>query len=422
MLSQPRYRIIKHLCAVSIVMWLTAGVHGTARVEVPDPSIMLPLVPAAAEANAPPIIKPGTRLTYFGMTASIPGEYGKLVQDENGAWIDKRTGTRYREEDVEAGGSAAFNVLSMGHVGVGVVVLSTKIYGLDTATKKCSFAVGGGLVGHAGCAADYWIHPAVLQRVQEVNTEGLRILRMPYTIGGKTYKTIRFQRDDLSGYQARVYDLETGLLVYHGSRVQGPSVITPPVGKSGPAGLGEGSSQVITGWIVEVKDIDVPWKEAPAPPWIEGFRQLSFQGVQTSVVAVAGTKLDRTLVGTLTPKARGPGWVRFTNRYVFEGIPGMRPDEAVQEGACGRATIAGLWIAPEALTKLRPGQVIERNDLVGTTVTVSAVIHNTVTVTETGPLHQVDNTYDARTGMLSAITLTQQIGLAKITHSLRRVD
>jgi len=70
----------------------------------------------------------------------------------------------------------------------------------------------------------------VLRQVQEVNTEGIRILRMPYTVAGKTYKAIRFQRDDFSGYQARVYDLETGLLIFFGSRVQGPSVITPPIG------------------------------------------------------------------------------------------------------------------------------------------------------------------------------------------------
>ena len=185
--------------------------------------------------------------------------------------------------------------------------------------------------------------------------------------------------------------------------------------------MGEGSSQVITGWIVEVKDIDVPWKDTPAPKWTQDFRQLSYKGVQTSVVAAAGTKLDRAMAATLTPKARGRGWVRFTNRFVFEGVPGMPPNEAVQEGACGSASIGGLWIAPEALAALRAQQVIERNDLVGTTVTVSAAGPDSVTLSETGPLHRADYTYDARTGILSATTLVQQIGLARITHSLRLV-
>ena len=416
MTLQQRSLSIGLLCTVSV---LTMGARGAARVEVPDPSIMLPLVPAAAQVGAPPCIKPGTRLTYFGMTASIPGEYGKLVQDDKGNWVDKNTGKRYREEEVGASGSAAYNVVQVGHVGGGVAQLSTKLYTLDTGTKKCTFGVGGGLVGHAGCAADYWIHPEVLKQVREVNAEGVRILRMPYTVAGKTYRAIRFQRDDISGYQARVYDLETGLLIFYGLRVQGPSVITPPIGGAGMAGMGEGSSQVATGWIVEVKDIDVPWRAAATPQWVEQFRQLSYKGVQTSVVAAAGTKLDRAMAVTLTPKARGPGWLRFTNHFVIESLPGMPPEEALQEGACGSAAIGGLWISPDALAKLRPQQVIESNNLVGTTVTVSQVGQGFVMLSEVGPLHRIDCTYDKRTGILSAMTLTQQIGLAQLTHSIQ---
>lgn len=176
---------------------------------------------------------------------------------------------------------------------------------------------------------------------------------------------------------------------------------------------------MITGWIVEVKDIDMPWKNLPAPKWTEEFRQLSYKGVQTSSVAAAGTKLDRAMTGTLTPKVRGPGWVRFTNRFLFEGLPGMAPNDALQEGACGSATIAGLWIAPEGLTRLRPQQVIETNELVGTVTAVSEVGPGSVTISETGPLHRNDCTYDTKTGLLSAVMLTQQIGLARITHSLR---
>jgi hypothetical protein len=111
--------------------------------------------------------------------------------------------------------------------------------------------------------------------------------------------------------------------------------------------------------------------------------------------------------------------VRFTNRFSIESLPGMPPEQAQQEGASGTASIGGLWIPSEALVSLRPGQVIETNDKVGTTVTVSQVRQGSVVISEVGPLHRADWTYDARTGMLSATTLTQQIGLAQITHSLQ---
>jgi len=399
------------LLRLSVVMLLTLGARGVDSEEVPDPSIMLPLVPVAVGADAPPCIKSGTRLTYFGMTASIPGEYKKLVQDDNGKWVDKNTGKRYDEEDIPSSGSAAYNVVQVGYVGGGIAQLSTKLYTLDTSTRKCTFAVGGGLVGHAGCAADYWIHPNVLKQVREVNEQGVRILRMPYSVGGKLYNAIRFQSEDAAGYQARVYDLETGLMIFHGSRVQGQPIYTPPSAGSNRAGVGQGSTQVVTGWIVEVRDIDIPWKDAATPKWIEQFRQLSYKGMQTSVVAAAGTKLDRAMTATLTPKARGLGWVRFTNHFVIETFRGMPPEEALQEGACGSASIGGLWISPEALANLRPQQVIEINELVGTTIAVSEVRQGFVMLSEVGPLHRIDCTYDTKTGMLSAMTLTQQIGL-----------
>jgi len=97
----------------------------------------------------------------------------------------------------------------------------------------------------------------------------------------------------------------------------------------------------------------------------------------------------------------------------------MPPEQAQQEGASGTASIGGLWIPPEALAGLRPGQVIETNDNVGTTVTVSQVRQGSVAISEVGPLHRTDWTYDTNTGMLSATTLTQQIGLAQITHGLQ---
>ncbi|MBN2313770.1 MAG: hypothetical protein JXM79_07550 [Sedimentisphaerales bacterium] len=400
-------------CTVSV---LAMSAHG---VEVPDPSMMLTVVPAAAQAGAPPCIKPGTRLTYFGMAASIPGSYKQLVQDENGHWVDKNTGQRYGEQDIPSASGGGYNVIQVGYVGEGIVQLSTKLYTLDTSTNRYMFSMSGGMVGHAGCAADYWIHPSVLGQMQEINAQGIRILRMPYTVAGKTYKAIRLQTEDATSYNARVYDLETGLLIYHGSRVQGAPVYTPPIGGSGTAGVGQGSTQLVTGWIAEIKDLDVPWKEAPPPQWLGQFRQLTYTGAQTTVVSAAWSRLDRPMTATLVPKARGRGWVRFTNNAVIQSIQGMPPEQAQSEGASGCASIGGLWIPPQTLANLRTQQVIERHDLVGTTTIVSNAGPGIVTLTETGPTHRMDWTYDTSTGMLSGVTLTQQIGLAQITHTLR---
>jgi len=405
------------LCLASFLVVGLAGTYAAEPTSVPDPSTMLPLVPAAAQAGAPPCIKPGTRLTYFGMTASIPGEYKQLVQDDKGRWVDKRTGQHYSEHDIPGASGAGYNVVSVGAIGGGLVQLSTKLYTLDTTTRKCLFSVGGGMVGHAGCAADYWIHPEVLKQVQETNAGGVRILRMPYPVQGKVYQAIRFQSEDARSYNAWVYDLETGLLIYHGSRAQGKPILTPPIGDTGRPGIGQGSTQLVTGWLAEVRDIDVPWKDAAPPEWIKTFGRLSYSGLQRTMAA--GTNLDRPMTITITPKARGDAWVRFGSYGVIQSYPGMPPEEARTEGACGGATICGLWVPPAGLTSLRRGQVIESHALVGTTVSVSNVGPGFVTFTETGPLHRIDFTYDTRSGMMSALTLAQQIGLARITHMMQ---
>jgi hypothetical protein len=111
--------------------------------------------------------------------------------------------------------------------------------------------------------------------------------------------------------------------------------------------------------------------------------------------------------------------VRYTNNAVIQSIQGMPPEQAQSEGASGSASIGGLWIAPQALANLRTQQVIERHDIVGTTILVSNAGAGIVTLSEIGPLHRMDWTYQTNTGMLSGVTLTQQIGMAQITHTLR---
>ncbi len=385
-------------------------VSSSSAVDVPDPSVMLPLAPAAALAGAPPVIHPGTRLTYFGMTASIPASRGKLVEDDEGGWIDKRTGKRYREEEIYGAAAAAFNVVQVGHIGGGVAELNSRIYLYDPVTKISAFASGTGIVGHAGCAADYWIHPAVLAQVREVKTPDLRILRMPYTVGQKTYRVVRIQREDALGYDARMYDVETGLLVRHVSRVQGPQVITPPDGDAGRMGQGEGSSQIIVGWLADVTDVAIPWGNEAPPPWVGTFRQLSYEGEQISEAVAARFTHQRRVSATLTPTARGRGWLRYRQTVTLESLPGMLPGQEQQQGACGNASIGGLWIPPAGLARLRPGQVIDNNPLIGARVTVGDVGPQGVTLVETGPRHRVECAYDTRTGVLMALTIAAQAG------------
>jgi hypothetical protein len=122
---------------------------------------------------------------------------------------------------------------------------------------------------------------------------------------------------------------------------------------------------------------------------------------------------------TVTPAQRGNGWVRFTSASVIQSIQGLPPEQGQSTGSSGTATIGGLWIPPQALAGLRQGQVLDQNQQVGTTTSVSAIGGGSMMISEVGPLHRIDCAYDLRTGVMSAMNIEQQIGLGRIIHRVQ---
>ncbi len=406
-------------CLVAAVLALGALSTGRTSADdgpaVPDPSPLAVLFPDAVRAPAPAWAKPGVRLVYFGASASIPGERTQIVLDPNGKWVNKITGQGLGEQSVSGASGAGYTTFQIGHVDPAAVAVSASLYVFDPATRQSMYSVEGGFVTTPGCAADLWVNPDVLRKVQPVNANGVRILRMPYTVNQHTYDAIRIETVTSKGTTAYVFDLETGLLVFHGSNAQGAGVLTPPIGDSGWALPGKGSTQIVTGWLVEVQEVKVPWAGAAVPPWVGRFRELGYGGAQSTVVPTAG-QVDRPMTAAVAPRARREGWVRTAWQVTVQSPAGLPPEHAVQEGACGEASVGGLWIAPEAMAGLQRGQVIDRNRVIGTVLSVSDVGPRGATITETGPLHRRDWSYDARSGMLVGIQIVQQVGLGQVTH------
>ena len=378
---------------------------------VPDPSTSLALVPEAAQAGPPAWIKPGTRLTYFGASASVPGSRTQLVLDPEGKWINKATGQKMGEQEVPGGGGAGYSTYQVGYVDREVVALTCKLYLLDVTTRKVSLVGDSGSVTNAGCGLDLWIHPEALKRVQEINVNGVRIMRMPYAVNNHRYNAIRFQTETDNGYTAYVYDLDTGVMVFHGSSAQGAGVLTAPLNGGGLAGVGAGSTQLVTGWLMEVKDVPMPWTNAPAPAWLAKVQDMEYRGVQFT--AMAGMPpMNLPLNSHIRVKARGPGWLRGDRTVIIQSITGMPPLQDTVGVACGNATNGGLWIGPGGLDRLQRGQILDRNEITQTVLSVADVGRGQVTISESGPLHRSDLTYDMTSGMLIGVNTSQQVGLA----------
>lgn len=381
---------------------------------IPDPSPALVLIPEAAKVGPPVWVHPGTRLVYFGASASIPGASKQLVLDEKGNWVNKDTGQRWGEQDVSSASGVGYSVFHVGYIDHDVAQLGCSVYLLDVTDGSVQYTTSSGMVTNAGSAADLWVNPDVLKNVKEIPQGDVRIIRMPYTLNKKKYNAIRFQTTTANGYTAYVYDLETGIMIFHGSSAQGAGVLTAG------GGLGVGSTQLVTGWLVEVKDVEVPWKAAAVPAWVGKFTKLDYRGVQSTAVAGADP-LDQRVEVAITPKARRNGWLRCTNNFTVQSLVGMPPDQSQSEGSGGPASIGGQWIGPDAIPKLKARQLIDRNDITKTVTSVSDVNPRSVTISEVGQRHRIDWTYDAATGILAAVKTTTTLGPGQITYRVQLV-
>ena len=386
--------------------------------EVPDTCLLLNLMPAAATAGPPPVIAAGTRLVYYTAAASIPGERTQLVQDEHGTWVDRATGERFSEQDIPGAAGESFVVAHVGYVDQQLAQVSRRHYAIDRTSGSTLYnhEGDGGIVSHAGCAGDYWVHPQALAALPAMDQDGTRVLRMPYRLGELEFDAIRIHTTTAAGFHAYVYDLDSGLLLYFGSRTVGADILTPyPGGESVP---GRGSTQLVNGWIQDIQQVDVPWGDAPTPEWVTQFREIDYTGSLT-VTTPGSPAFPLPIEQQVVASQRGRDWLQMRideRMYSFEQqLAGI--GQVVM--SYGPASVGGLWIAPQALARLTQGQLIDRCEIVGYTTRVSALSAEFVTVSEEGSLHRNDFVYDTRTGLLVSTTQVLQVGQSQFVRELR---
>ena len=285
-----------------------------------DPNLFVALLPQLSSEPAPTWVNQGTRLTYVASAASVPGAYHQYVEDENGGWVDPATGDRYRQEDIPAAVGHGYNQVTVTELNDALAVLSIRTYGfigLDSANPVTTLTWGGS-VGIPGAGADYWLHPDALTGVVETVSSGLKVVRMPYVIDGTAYRSIWVQLIGDDGNFTWVYDEDSGVLLHTSSSTTGPPI-------TGPVAEGEGrdgSTFLTQSTLVGVRQIDLPWIDESAPPWVATIDHFEYAGEVTvsvggspSVVLDASLSVDRLESAT--------DWARY--RVRTHDLDGRRP-------------------------------------------------------------------------------------------------
>ncbi|MFH0967262.1 MAG: hypothetical protein V1862_06225 [Methanobacteriota archaeon] len=202
------------------------------------------------------------------------------------------------------------------------------------------------LMSNGGISPDgygpFWCNPEILATIPDTSTNFLVIQHLPYTIDGEQYATIRF--DCLYGDQknalAMVYDLESGLLLYHTintgtEQIQKGYVDTTVT--SGNSGYYQ---------LKNLRKVIIPWANGSIPSFIRSGSMQQFAGQkEITVQGAVGAPMAFGRQNILT-------FGEVSNRFVICQLDVINQDVTTSTDTIntvsGISQLAGLFIPPEA--------------------------------------------------------------------------
>jgi len=272
--------------------------------------------PALANAPAPSWLEEGIRATYFVMASTAEFERKDDIEEMTGS-----PGQGLSQVDVvalEEGKAATF----------------TMPYAPDLQGAMRQLPGFGSQVP-VGCG-DFWCSPATLNSIQERIGEDLTVTKGPFDLGGQEYRAIRFNFKTETLEMGLVYDLETGLMLYH----------TVDYVSSALTDYGSVSSQASHAiyQLRNIRQVDIPWKEGSIPSWLAPGQTLEYQG-QTAIQVSGASPMYSPLAIKLSILGLHD---RFTEErmdtYTQDPIP---PPYAISVSGISQAM--GSWLPTEAL-------------------------------------------------------------------------
>lgn len=386
-----------------------------ASVGTVDMGTAAPLLPDLNRASAPSWVHTGLRITYAASSATVPGDGmdweptpdGYMVSKDGRLWngSDRQgtAGAGYAQFDVSAltSNSAAVEVSLYTSVGLGSPLLMSQT----------------ALVGAPGATGGIWINPAMLKQLPDQTRDGLKVVRMPYTLSGKARPAVWIQSRTGKGYEIDIYEEATGLLLHMASSVTG----APPKAQADFEPSNTANTTLSSSTLVSVRRVDLPWLMENAVNWSESATPLEYSGtLATEVPGVIPLTLSQSL--SAQPIAHGTGWVRYAMSATTGSINGMPPTAQQWETVSGLGQIGGLWLPPTALAKLQAGQQLDNDTVTGFRTTVDGVRRGPggsemLVITASSSAQHIHCGYDLHSGLLTFFDKTDDMQRA-VMHTL----
>lgn len=330
------------------------------------------------------VVRPGTRLTYYGGAASHPG-YSTNPEARSTA------GEGYMQ-------------VTILHVEEQLCVMSVADYLLDPLERTLSASGSNIFVSRDGSCGEYWIPPERLQQMPQQNAPELSVSRGPVEHEGHNYNGIYISSDIQQTRNHRLYDLDTGILLN----------ITMGTGEPGGPSANPTSSSYNR--LQRVRQLELPWRvNQPLPDHIRNLQRLEYQG-STSVAYPGVPSVEISSQLRLEVQQRNPTWLLLTMTTTTSPSPGMPPTPPSQAQWVLTAA-SGFFVPPEALRTLQPGQLLDEDPVIGLRMVVERVDASGVVIAQQGATINSSQTFDLQTGLMTTSTLQQQF--AGTTQTIR---
>lgn len=411
-----------HVAGIAVVLCVACSSVAQSGPELnagaADNSPLLALVPEAARMAAPDWVKPGTRITFYGMSGTTPEGGYTLDKDPNGEWEDPATGERYSKNDAVGSGGEGFGQFDVIAVGKTGVALSLNLYTIIQPGNPPGLlhTPMGGFTAAAAGPADLWVHPDILNRAQQFHTPNFFMLRGNYPIGNQNYPCLCIVNKSASSYASHAYDLRTGVLISSTVTSQGKmSNIRLP---NEDAVRGNKGSTIIK--FVSIRQVESPGIHGKNPDWVANLRAMHFGGsVQYVNTFDQSIRMQFPAKMDVTFGERGENWCAYQTQSVMQ-IHGAPPQISGVKGVCGPAGL--FWIDPAALANLKMGQVLDEDPVTHIRSAVTNLDGQRVVITSQGPGIGGRAMYDLRTGMLQALIAQQPSSGMTIAFQLQGTE
>jgi hypothetical protein len=341
----------------------------------------LPLLyPELGQAPAPSWLEEGIRASYtsnVGLSTTYENYFGSSAEGKAGSGITQTDITGISD---------------------GLTATTNTIYSLMPSYNTYELISSLGWAGPVGCNA-FWCNADVLATIPDRSDDTLVVQHLPYVMDGEEYSVIRF--DCLYGDQkntiALVYDLESGLLLYHTINTGTEEIRRGYVDTTVTSG-NSGYYQ-----LKNLRKLTIPWATGSVPPFVIPGATQQFTGQkEVSVPNQIGGPAGFGRQQTLSTEKVYSRFATYRLDMLTQDITTSRDAVSVVSGI---SQLAGFFIPPQAAGT--GSGVIDNDPDTGMQTSITRNDASGIVLTRTNNVNQQSSFwYDTSGKLIQTITET----------------